>query len=302
MDYPIEQGIVTNWDDLLTIWNYVFDHELQVDSTNHPILLAEAPFTHKKIREKMMEILFETFLTPAMFLALQAVLSLHASGRTTGVVLDSGDGVTHSVPVYEGFALPHAIERLDFAGRALSDYLMRILEAPLDAKSVCDVKEKLCRVALDFKQEMHAPASSSSLDNSYRLPDGRYFTIGSERFRCPEALFQPSLMGLEVSGVHIATYNSIMKCDVDIREQMYASTVLSGGSTMFPGFAERLHKELKALAPPEMKIKVIDPPERKYSAWIGGSILASLPTFQQQWVSREEYEEFGANIVNIKCF
>jgi len=98
------------------------------------------------------------------------------------------------------------------------------------------------------------------------------------------------------------TYNSIMKCDVDIRKDMYSNIVLSGGSTMFPGIADRMQKEIVNLAPGTMKVKIIAPPERKYSVWIGGSILASLSTFQQMWMSKEEYDESGPSIVHRKCF
>ncbi|XP_076463117.1 actin, cytoskeletal 1A-like [Babylonia areolata] len=125
---------------------------------------------------------------------------------------------------------------------------------------------------------------------------------GILRFRCPKSLFQPSFLGMESAGIHENCYNSIMKCDVDIRKDLYAAVCLSGGSTMYPGIADRMRKEITALAPPTMKIKVSAPPECKYSVWIGGSILASLSTFKQMWISKQEYDESGPSIVHRKCF
>ena len=275
-----------------------------IDPKKHPVLLTEAPLNPKVNREKMTHIMFETFNIPAMYVATKAVLSLYASGHLTGVVFDSGDAVSYSVPICNGYALPNDIIHLELAGRDLTDYLIKMLgekghyfKTIAEHKIVRDIKEKLCYVALNFKEEIQKPVNDTDMEKSYKLPDGQVITIGKERFCCPEALFQPSLLGRESMSIP----DSLIKCNVNIPRDSYNYIVLSGGNTMFPGITERLQKEIAALSPPTVKIKVIAPEQRQSSAWTGGSILASLPTFQENWITKQDFDESGPAIVHKKC-
>lgn len=291
------------------IWQHTITNELRVSATEQPILLTEAPLNPKANRERMMQIMFDTLNVPKTYVAIQAVLSLYASGRTTGIVLDSGDGVTHTVPIYEWYSIPHAVRKILLAGRDLTKYLFKIMDergyhftTSAEQEIVRDIKEKLAYVALDYENEMKKAAESKALEKTFTLPDGNTVTIGNERFRCAELLFNPNLNGMEIDGAHKLTYNSIMDCDIDIRKDLYQNIILSGGSTMFEGMADRIEKEIKALAPSTMKIKVLASPDRKFCVWAGGSIISSLSTFSSMWITKAEYAEFGPSIVHRKCF
>ncbi|KAK7094552.1 hypothetical protein V1264_006089 [Littorina saxatilis] len=301
--HPIQHGIITDWDDMEKIWHYIFHNELRVAPEEHPVLLTEPPLNPKEDRERMTQIMFETFKVPALYLANKAVLGLFTSGRTTGMVLISGGGATHAVPVYEGYPLPHADTSVNLGGEDMTVYMAHLLEERgyrfttfAEHDVVRDIKEKLCYVAPNFAAEMLLERSI----RSYELPSGDVITIGHERYRCPEALFTNDRLSNKT--VHESIYASIMKCDVDIQNELFANIVLSGGSTMFPGFADRLNEEVNNLVSPFTRVRVIAPPERKYSTWHGGSILASLPSFPRWWISKEEYEESGPSIVHRMCF
>lgn len=322
LTYPIEHGIVTDWQDMERVWHHAFYNELRVDPGEHPILVTEAPLNPKVNRERMTQIMFDVFGVPSLYVAIQAVLSLYSAGRTTGVVLDSGDGVSHTVPIFDGYAVPHAVLRRDIAGRDITRYLSRLLmergytlNSSAELEIVRDMKEKLAFVALDFDAELDGfeqerrkrARTEEGLGHgeaAFELPDGQMAVLGAERFRCAEALFQPSLLGSEQSGIHEMVFESVTKCDLDLRRDLYGNVVLSGGTTMLKGLADRLHQDLKKLVPPlmESKVRVVAPPERKYSVFIGGATLASLTCFQRMMINRDEYLARGPSIVHQKCF
>lgn len=287
----------------LQIWSHAFT-ELHVPPTERPLLLTEHPLPPKADREKITQIMLETFNVPAVFLAFKPVLSLYAAGKMNGVVLQSGYGATHALPCHEGNPLNDAALRLNLAGRDLTEYLTKLLSTRgcsfPDHDIVRNIKENLCYVALDFEKEKATAASSSSLEKNYELPDGEKITIGSERFCCTEALFQPSFLGIDSPGIHQMTHNAIMKCNEDIRKNLYANIVLAGGSTLHLGITERMKKELSALAPSTVDVMSSPAQAPHHSAFIGASILTSLPTFKELWLSKKEYEEAGPSIVHTK--
>lgn len=267
-------------------------------------------FTHHSNREKATQIMFETFAVPAFYSENEAVLACYASGRNTGIMVNIGEGVTQIVPLWEGRVIQSGVKRFDFGGRNVTEFLSRMLtergymiSSSAEHESIRDMKEKLCYVAEDLNSELEAVKEfPEAFSKGYELPDESIVNIAAERLRAPELLFHPSLGNREHAGIPEMVYDSIMSCDIDLRADLYDNVKLSGGCTMFPGFQERLTKEIKNLAPSSVKVSVIAPPERKYSTWIGGSILASLASFQSKWISKEDYDEYGPSVVHKKCF
>jgi actin beta/gamma 1 len=310
LKYPIEHGIITDWEDMTKIWHHAFYDELRIKPEEHPVLLTEPPLNPRFNREKTTQIMFDNFDVPALHLSASAILSLCASGRTTGLVIDSGDGVTSIVPVYESSVLEHAAWNMPLAGRDLSFYLMMLLRergisiyAADERDIVRVIKEAFSYVPLDFNNEVEKFANDpTSFDKHFELPDGNVIAIGEERFRCPEALFDPSVCGIDSEGIHTLTYNCIMKTDVDVQKEMFSNIMMAGGTTMIHGMRERISKEIINIVPGSMNVTLRAPPDRCYSTWIGGSIIASLSTFSEQYITKSEYEEYGSKIVHRKCF
>ncbi|KAH3711718.1 actin-related protein 2 [Dreissena polymorpha] len=317
VNYPMENGIVLNWDDMQLLYDYTFGPEkMNINTRNTKILLTEPPMNPTRNREKMIEVMFEKYQFGGVYIAIQAVLTLYAQGLITGVVVDSGDGVTHICPVYEGFSLPHLTRRLDIAGRDITKYLIKLLllrgyafNHSADFETVRIMKEKLCYVGYDIEQEQKLALETTVLVETYELPDGRVIKVGGERFEAPEALFQPHLINVEGDGVAEMLFKAIQAADIDTRPEFYKHIVLSGGSTMYPGLPSRLERELKQLylervlkgnteALSKFKIRIEDPPRRKHMVFLGGAVLADImkdkPDF---WMTREDYQEKGIKVL-----
>jgi len=319
--YPITNGIVQKWDDMQHLYDYTFYQRLKIDPTEHKIMLTEAAMNPKKNRQQLVETMFETYGFQGVHCSIQAVLTLYAQGLLTGVVVDSGDGVTHIVPVYEGFALPQSIRRLDVAGRHLTEYMIKLLllrgytfNRTADFEVVREIKEKVCYMGYDLELEKKLALETTTVTQSYTLPDGRVIKVGAERFEAPEALFDPALVDVEAKGLAGQVFDSINACDMSTRPELYKHIVLSGGSTMYPGLPSRLEKELKKLylqnvakgdvaQAAKLKLRIEDPPRRKHMVFLGGSVLADIMKDKEAfWMTKAEYEEKGIDAVLSKCF
>jgi actin-related protein 2 len=312
LSYPMDNGIVRNWEDMEHLWSHTFQNALKVNPKDCKIMLTEPPMNPKKNRERMVQTMFEKYGFNACYVAIQAVLTLYAQGLLTGVVVDSGDGVTHIVPVYEGFALPHLTRRLDVAGRDVTRYLIKLLllrgyafNRTADFETVRQIKEKLCYVGYDLELETKLAQETTVLVENYTLPDGRVIKVGSERFEAPEALFQPHLVDVEAVGMAEQLFNCIQAADLDIRSEFYKHIVLSGGSTMYPGLPSRLEKEIKQLylqrtlngdasRMDKFKVRIEDPPRRKHMVFLGGAVLAEIMKDKEDfWMTKKDYDEGG---------
>ncbi|XP_070787913.1 actin-like protein 9 [Pituophis catenifer annectens] len=305
--FPVRHGIIIDWEAAEALWRHLFYHELKVAPEDHALLMSDPPLCPTTNREKLVEVVFESLNSPGMYVAYQSVLSVYAHGKISGLVVDTGHAMTHSVPVYQGYNLPHAIERMDIAGANMTSFLMDLLkdmghyfdERMLDV--IDDIKQKCCYVALDFESEWNRPKREYMVD--YQLPDGQVITLGKERFQCPEMLFSPPQMpGLTLVGIHGMAQKSLRKVPEQSRKEMYENIILCGGSSLFEGFERRFTHDVMSHLQTNTKVKVAAVPLRHYSVWTGGSILASLKNFQPCWIRKEQYHENGPYIVHRKCY
>lgn len=301
--YPIQGGKITNWEEIEKIWHHTFFSELKIAPEEHNILLSESPFVSREDREKTLEIMFEIFNTPCIYLSAQSVLSAIAYGKSTGISVDCGEETTNFAPIYEGFLCREAVTYIPIAGRHIHETLVnlliqngQVLQSKMQKEAMKKAKIEFCYVSKDIENE-----NNDSVDE-YILPDKRIIKIRDEKYKAPELLFNPKTYGYDCNSMQDQFMISINKTDMDLRKDMFSNILFNGGTTLFKGFKERVDKEFKEVSKEyECKKKIHCYPEAQFAAWIGGSILSSLNTFENLWITKSEYKEVGSCIVHRKC-
>eukprot|EP00668_Euglena_longa_P048304 GGOE01065372.1.p1 GENE.GGOE01065372.1~~GGOE01065372.1.p1 ORF type:complete len:386 (+),score=98.19 GGOE01065372.1:110-1267(+) len=317
MNIPVSCGEVVSWVDIERLWNHTFYNELKIEPEAHPVILAEVALNTMRNREKATEIMFESFALPGLYIAVSSVLSLYSSGQTTGLVVDSGRDITMTVPIFEGYTLTRHIMRSKIAGQAVTQYLNALLmERGYNFTTVNEMdivnymKENVCYTAPDYVAALQRTRSGQEVPIKYPLPDGQDILLNEERFRCTEVMFDPTMYNADPKAIGLdkMCFESIGKCDADIRKEMYRYMMLSGGNTLFTGVGQRIQLGIQGLYKakfpnePMVPTKVVENVERMYATWLGGSMLGVLPMFHKMWISKADYNEHGPGVVHTKCF
>eukprot|EP00873_Tetraselmis_striata_P011687 jgi/Tetstr1/431951/TSEL_021428.t1 len=321
---PLRQGMVTDWDDMERFWQQCIFRKLRVDPEEHNFLLTEPPMNPPENRERTAEVMFETFGVSGLYIGVQAVLALAGSSASkgsaqplTGVVLDCGDGVSHVVPVVDGFVVGSRIKSMPIAGSNVTAFVQKLLRErsesippELSMEAAKQVKEKYSYVCSDMNKELAKhesdPAKYSRTHTMWNAKAGQEFSfsVGYERFAGPEIFFHPELYSPEFStGLPELVDGAIQGCGIDSRRALYNNIVLSGGSTMYKDFGRRMQRDIKNIVEGRLTsatqaptVNVVSHYNQRYAVWFGGSVLASAPTFPSACHTKADYEEHGPSI------
>jgi actin-related protein len=287
------------------LWEYLLREELHVSSRDYSVLVTEPPWRQRQEREDWSEVWFEHFSVPALHMASQPLLALYASGKTSGLVVYSGQQYTDILPVIEGYVLSPG-QRVAIGGQTITDYLGRLIRKyrgpiRLTAEHIQELKENMCYVAKDYLKEAEHPSRGAIQE--YEFPDGKKLTVGDEKFKAPELLFKPAIAGKDCRGLTESLLSAVNKTDIDARHCLYSNIIVAGGNTSFNGFDERLLFELKEHVPLPVKLRLHNEQNRGLAAWLGGSIMTSLgPCWQHFWITKDMYEEIGPSVIHRKSF
>mmetsp|Transcript_22611 Transcript_22611/g.23546 ORF Transcript_22611/g.23546 Transcript_22611/m.23546 type:complete len:422 (+) Transcript_22611:26-1291(+) len=338
---PLNQnGYIENIDLFDTLINNVYTKCLKTQSKEHPVLFSEPGIHNKENRAQLAQLMFEKYEIPAIFVCKTPVLSAFSCGRSTCLVFDSGSTSSWATPVHDGYVLQKTQLKFDVAGNYVSNELSKILhnrniritphykftkeeveenvfktnyldgslftntDTSYELFWIKDIIRDMKESTLTINEESVLGKEISMKSNTYELPDGTSVDLNEEKMLILEKLFNTNKDIPGFNGYHSMIIDAINKGDVDIKKEMFSNIFVTGGNTLFPGFPERLQRQLMSSSPPNLKVKVLthpSPSERRFSSWIGGSILSSLGTFHQIWFSKQEYDEHGPVLIERKC-
>jgi actin len=309
LEYPVKGGVISDFDAMERLWNHLFFNELKIKPEAHNVFLTESLLTSNSDREKIAEIMFEKFSVFNIHMEPQPVMTLFATSKSSGVIIESGESMTHVVPIYESYIIPQGVRICNIAGNNMTNSLYTFTKDKLSKLNVGNplhmtkrIKEKFLELkldGLDYQTEYSRIISTDIIpnnENSFKLPDGNIIPIGDERYLVPELLFNPVE---DTKPLQEVIYESIKSVDIHIRKDMFNNIILGGGNTMIKNFPERLKKEMSKKID-DSYVKINAQPERLYSAWIGASVVCSIGNFQNMWISKNDFEEVGHNIIHKK--
>ncbi len=323
LKYPISEGIIKDREELELLWNYAITKKIGLkenDLKEHYCMITEAPMNPFANKVLMAEILTEKLGFGGFNIEPQAKLTIIYEGKDSGLVLDSGDGVTHCIPVVSNTIEHHNIVRLNIAGRHITDYLIRLLQvkgyafnSSADFEIVREIKEKFCLVSPNIEEDRRLERETAFYNSFYKLSSGKTIKISNEKFEAPEILFNPMLIQNESPGIHDMIVKCIQSSAMDNRRKLYNAIILSGATTLFPGFSTRLEDEVRkkyqktVLQDDSRKINIdiniVDNPNRQYAVFNGASFLANFyrENSPDYFISNEEWKDCGENILYRKC-
>ncbi|OHT10984.1 Actin-1 [Tritrichomonas foetus] len=308
--YPIHHSIIKDWDTMEKIWHHTFYNELRIDPVEHLYLFTSNVNVPASQNSKIAEIMFEKYKIPGIFFKPSDELTLLASGRTTGVVLESGDGVSSISAILEGYRIPETLQWTKMAGSSVTNFLIKKLQKrdllldnnKSDTIIARSIKETVGYISENYEEELKKfDEAASAKSTTYRYPDGQSLNIGNVSFKTPEFLFRPHVYGLEGKGLHQMLAETIQKCDIHIQLDLFKKICIGGGNTLFKGFDKRIELEMAKIVPEDTKVKIVSAKRRGFSAWIGAAMFSANQSFTEMAISKKTFEEEGSSIIERKC-